>query len=225
MTPPLGAWGLTGTPVPLPGGHRNVVLRVGDYVLKTTRRSETALRWLGPVHDVARAVGLNAPGLVPDNRGWLVCDGWTCEPFCPGVPTPPGQIGAKIAAFHAATRNIPQRPGFADAHTLLTAPRGGDIDLTRIPEPLVAQMRKAWAAMPSMPACIVHADLNPANILTAPDGTITVLDWDEARRDHKGFDAIEPDTATARARLAWEIACCWEIEPERARALAHKMAG
>lgn len=222
--PPLGAWGLTGTPVPLPGGHRNTVLRVGDHVLKTTRRSEAAIRWLIPVHNAARDAGLHAPAPLPDSDGHLVCDGWTCEPFCPGIPTPPERISAHIMAFHAATRDIPQRPAFVSAKGLLSQTSGGDVDLAHIPSTLVTRLRAAWAALPAADHCIVHADLNASNILTAPDGKITVLDWDEARRDHPGFDAAAPDPVIAKARLAWEIACCWQVEPDRARRLAATMA-
>lgn len=223
MTPPLGAWGLTGTPVPLPGGHRNMVLRVGDHVLKSTRRSEAAIAWLLPVAECAFAAGLNVPVPRRSVRGSLVFDGWTCEPFWPGTPTPPADISDRMSRFHASAQDLPQRHGFASAHDLLTCTKGGDVDLGAMPPALVSRLRSAWAQIEGN-STIVHGDLNATNILTAPDGTVALVDWDEARRDNPLFDAVTwsdpvPPEAT-RASMAWEIACSWQVEPEHARRVA-----
>ncbi|MEL6452963.1 MAG: phosphotransferase [Pseudomonadota bacterium] len=226
MIPPLGAWGLTGTPVPLPGGHRNTVLRVGDHVVKSTRRSEAAIAWLLPVLDAAEQAGLRAPRPLRSASGALVVDGWTCEACLPGAPTDPTSIAAQMAAFHSLTQSQPQRPGFASAGALVMAHRGGDIDLTAMPPPLVARLRAAWAMLPN-DQTVVHGDLSRGNLLTGADGGVTLVDWDEARVDHPGFDLAQlgqHDPIQARAAYAWEIACCWQIEPDRARALAQVFA-
>ena len=223
MIPPLAAWGVSGAPVALRGGHRKSVLRVGDFVFKTTRRSEAALRWLEPVQDAAHAAGLTCPRLIPSASGALLVDGWTCEPYLPGAPTNPAPISDRIARFHDLTGHLPQRPGFASARDLVTSSASADIDLTQMPAPLAQTLRTAWSRLDDADHVIVHADLNPANIHTDVEGRIILLDWDEARRDHPGFDAETPDTTLAQAKLAWEIACCWEVEPERARTLAETL--
>ncbi|MFL4470719.1 phosphotransferase enzyme family protein [Tateyamaria armeniaca] len=220
MTPPLAAWGLSGDIVPLTGGHRNTALRVGTHVLKTTRRSEAALHWLGPVQDVAARCGLFAPRLIPSLSGTLCVEGWTCEPFCEGTETPPDDIAGQVAALHKRGHDLPQRPGFASARDLVSADRGGDIDLAEMPRDLVKALRAQWAQL-ERPETAIHADLNPTNILRDADGRVTLVDWDEARRDVALFDLADPSHP---ARRAWEIACCWQIEPERARHLAHLFA-
>lgn len=223
MNPPLAAWGLTGTPVPLPGGHRNTVLRVGDHVLKTTRRSEAAIAWLLPVAVRASVSGLTMPRLLRTSSGDFVADGWTCEAFHPGIATSPVEIADRMAAFHTQTSDLPQRAGFATARDMLHQTKCGDIDLSAMPPALVASLRQAWSALSGPPA-IIHADLNASNILRASDGTVTLIDWDEARRDVPLFDTVTwhtpHDPIAKRAAMAWEIACSWHVEPDHARRLA-----
>ncbi|MEO0866417.1 MAG: aminoglycoside phosphotransferase, partial [Pseudomonadota bacterium] len=144
MIPPLSAWGLSGTPAPLPGGHRNTVLRLHDHVLKTTRRSEAAIAWLLPVMDRAQPCGLTTPRPIRSTRGPFVCDGWTCEPFFPGVPAAVAPFADRLEMFHNTCRDVPQRPGFASARDLLDADAGGDVDLSGMPERLVTAIRAAW---------------------------------------------------------------------------------
>ena len=91
-----------------------------------------------------------------------------------------------------------------------------------MPLPLVRALRKAWGALPEQGRCVVHGDLNRSNLIRTADG-ITVIDWDEARMDHPAFDRAALGRAShieARAAQGWEIACCWHLEPARARRLA-----
>ncbi|MEM8656063.1 MAG: phosphotransferase [Pseudomonadota bacterium] len=222
MRPPLAAWGLTGTPVPLPGGHRNTVLRVGDCVVKTTRRSEAAVAWLLPVIDQLEQHGLTAPRPMPSTRGALIADGWTCEPFVDGSPCDPSRLKSLWPEVARSTRGIPQRPGFASAKALLCVPRGGDIHIPDLPPPLARAIRAAWDALDPTPPCLVHGDLNASNLIQHGD-RITLIDWDEARLDHPGFDRAALGLGTPaehHAAAAWEIACSWQIEPDHARARA-----
>ena len=226
MTPPLWAWGLSGDAHPLPGGHRNTVLRVGNHVVKSTRRTEAALRWLEEAQDAAQACGLYAPRLVPSTDGTLCVAGWTCEPYLPGTPTDPAQISRHMTAFHQHAAHLAPRPGCAGALDLITADKGGDVDLSHMPRDLVRRLRAAWRALPDAHTT-VHGDLTPDNILTTAEGRIVLLDWDEARRDSPAFDRATwdgSDPVATRAAQAWEIACCWQIEPDHARALAHQFS-
>ncbi|MEX0308717.1 MAG: phosphotransferase [Tateyamaria sp.] len=223
MTPPLGAWELTGTPVPLPGGHRNAVLRVGKHVLKSTRRSEAAVTWLLPLAELMQTCGLMMPRPVRSQAtGTFIVDGWTCEPFVPGVPTAPRDIADRMTAFHRAAAHLPQRDGFIAARDLGAEQCGGDIDLDGLPPALASAMLAAWDALPD-DLTVVHGDLNATNILTDDTGQVTLIDWDEARRDAPAFDLVtwteQPPQHVTRAALAWEIACSWQLEPDHARAL------
>ncbi|WP_299140348.1 phosphotransferase [uncultured Tateyamaria sp.] len=220
--PPLDAWGLSGPVQPLHGGHRNTVLRLGDHVLKSTRRTEAAIAWLVPICRAAARFGLAVPAPIASRSGSLVVDGWTCEPFVDGVPTPPNRVASAMRDLHIRLRSHPQRPGFASARDLCTIDAGGDVDLSDMPPPLVTALRAVWATLPAE-RTVIHGDLNPSNILTDANGTPHLIDWDEARSDAATFDlATWSHTPTPRAVLAWEIACCWHIEPERARRLAQQ---
>ena len=73
---------------------------------------------------------------------------------------------------------------------------------------------------------LVHGDLNFANLLRCPDGRVTLIDWDECRRDLSLFDlAVLPGARAveARALLAWEAACSWHREPDYARTMAGRL--
>jgi hypothetical protein len=227
--PPLAAWGLSADLIPLPGGHRNTVLRTtGDgpaWVFKTTRRDMAALAWLTPVQDAARAAGLEAPRLRPGLRGHLRENGWTCEPFVAGTPLSAADmpcLAPALSLFHGTTGAMPQRPGFRAARDLLEMDTGGDIDLTVMPPDIAAACRAVWRVLLDTPVAAIHGDLNPANILRTPSGALCLLDWDEARVDAPLFDGVTPKEQTpeaARARLAWEIACSLRVEQDHARAL------
>ncbi len=219
----------------LAGGNRNTVLRtVGrdrDLVFKSTTRSEAALEWLTPVMDAAEAAEAAefiVPRLIPSDRGNLSEAGWTAEPFLNGVPADPDRIrklGPDIKQFQKHTHRIPQRPGFVSAHEFLHTTKGGDIDLTVVPDTLADAITAALAALDDRTA-IIHSDLTPSNVLITPEGRTALIDWDEARRDHPAFDLAQFGAVTdveARAALAWEIACCWKTEPERARDLAERL--
>ncbi|WP_299687367.1 phosphotransferase [uncultured Tateyamaria sp.] len=221
MTPPLDAWGLSGAPVPLPGGHRNTVLRVGNHVVKSTRRTEAAVAWLLPVMEALAMRGLHAPRPMRSARGALVVQGWTCEPFVHGAPC---DASALRRVWPYLSTAFGQRPGFAHTRALRYVPCSGDIDLSTVPNPLLRAVRRAWAALPQTAPRVVHGDLNRTNLIRSVHG-VTVIDWDEARLDHPGFDRValgRGTTTEARAALAMEIASCWRPEPARARALARR---
>lgn len=212
------------------GGARNTVLRtVGldqDLVFKTTTRSGEAIAWLTEVHRHAEGAGLVVPRYLPSLRGALVESGWTCEPLIEGQAFSEHELPAiapLMAKFHDATKTLAQRPGFRSSNDLLSEDAGGDVSLRVMPEPIVTACRATWTRVAGAPEAIVHGDLNPANLIWCLDGRPALLDWDECRRDLTLFDTVQMGGATAEeqnAALAWEVACCWHVEPERARKLA-----
>ncbi|MGA0541174.1 phosphotransferase [Neotabrizicola sp. VNH66] len=233
MLPPTERWDVQASLVRLAGGHRNLAFRTlglrQDVVFKSTCRTAEQLAWLRPVQDIARACGFVVPGLRESRDGRLAEEGWTCEPFIAGAPVLPGDLAAlvpQIRAFHAASADLPQRPGFLSVRALLDRTAGGDVDLTALPAPFAARCRAAWQAVADREEAAVHGDLNPGNLILCPDGRTALIDWDECRRDLALFDlgALRPgDDDERMARLAWEVACSWQAEPEHGRRLAQRL--
>ncbi|MEM9853864.1 MAG: phosphotransferase [Pseudomonadota bacterium] len=233
QTPPLDAWNISASLKALTGGHRNLAFKTSglrrDLVFKTTRRSESAIAWLAPVHRAAIAAGLRAPEHIPSTRGRLIESGWTCEPFIEGRAAPPEALYAlwpAMNALHQSLGALPQRPGFLSSRALLSVETGGDIDLRAMPAKLRHLCREAWSAPAQGAETVIHGDLNASNLLVCEDGRLALLDWDECRRDHAFFDLglLKPlGPSEAQAILAWEVACSWRLEPQRAKALATRL--
>lgn len=231
--PPLHLWGIDAPLEALTGGHRNTVLRTrglpDDLVFKSTRRSEAAIAWLDEVQGIARADGLHVPQMHRSLSGHWIADGWICESLVEGVlisPVDAPDLGALLARFHAHSQAMPQRPGFCASVDLLTEVKGGDVDLTQMPADLVALCRAAWSAVQTELLCVVHGDLALGNLLRDPRGRLWLIDWDECRRDLPLFDQVilgNLGQAAQSAHLAWEVACCWHLEPTHARAVAQKL--
>lgn len=227
--PDPARWGRSGPLVPRGAGARHAVWRCEDLVIKSTNRAEPALRWLAPVHARARAAGLIVPEPVPALSGLLVSGGWTAERFLPG----PGasardlqELAPRIEAFHRLSRGVPPRPGVPGMAALLREGRGGDVTLWAMPRRLAQVIRAAFVAVASEPAGLVHGDLNPGNVILTPNGP-ALVDWDESRADHLFLDlaplGVRQSVRQRRAALAYEVACCWSLEPERARRLARRL--
>ncbi len=233
--PPTHLWGVTAPVTPLLGGHRNKAFRTlgldRDFVFKTTRRNPASIAWLLPVTDLAAQSGFIVPHPIASKAGHIIEHGWTCEPFIRGEPFRPEDmpsIAPPLARFHEASTGIKQRPGFRAAANLIHHDRGGDIDLRAMPADIAALCRESWAQLAAQPTCVVHGDLNPANLIRTDDDRIALLDWDECRVDVTMFDDFQTgvnnaDPATQMASLAWEIACSWRLEPDYAANLAKKL--
>jgi Ser/Thr protein kinase RdoA (MazF antagonist) len=233
----LSAWGQCRTLESLPGGNRNAVLlveRQGErLVAKYSRRRREAIEWLLDVQAKAREAGFIVPELVASNDGRLQVGGVTVERWIDGLSVGHSQllqVKPLVGKFHALTRGWPQRPGFASSLELLQVDRGGDVDLSQMPEELVAACRAAWRELEGERASVVHGDLNPSNLLVTTSGRFALLDWDETRVDVSVLDeaglsggekVAQPHAQ--RALLAWEVAASWLIEPEYARRLASEL--
>lgn len=89
-----------------------------------------------------------------------------------------------------------------------------------MPKEIVKKCRVAWGELPDVTPCTIHADFGSENILVMDGQAPALIDWDECRVDTPVFDLdADKGSEISKARLAWEIACCWEIEPKRARNL------
>ena len=231
--PPLEAWGVSGPVEPMAGGHRNRVVRTQEHnpplVFKSTRRSEDAVAWLTPVMERAARSGFVVAAPKRCSTGAYVVQGWTCEPFIEGAGVSEKNLGAirpMIETFHRLASDLPQRPGFLSSQDLMIATTGSDVDLTVMPDELVAMCRDAWGALDSKDQTVIHGDLGAGNLLRSADDRFALLDWDETRRDVPMFDLVglmPPHPKTALARLAWEVACSWRIEPDYARRRAAEL--
>jgi Ser/Thr protein kinase RdoA (MazF antagonist) len=234
----LAAWGQPRVVGPLGGGNRNTVLELRHrgqrLVARRSRRSPASLDWELALLDHLARHGLRVPEPVPALDGRRHVDGVVVLTWLDGTPPGPGDwpaVAAALLRLHELTAGWPQRPGFASTRDLLTAERGGDVDLTRMPADAVADCRRAWARLAGTPQAVVHGDAGAANIRITRAGA-GLLDWDEARVDATDLDLAElppgslPEPSrlppgrleTARVAVtAWEAANGWLVEPAYAR--------
>jgi hypothetical protein len=233
----LKAWGEYKVLEPLEGGFRNTAFLVETHntkrVAKTTRRNEAAMRWLRPVHAMAQQAGFITPDLIASTNGTLVVNGVTLETFIEGhAPTPKQllEMQPHVQTFHDLTQGILQRPGFTSSIQLLHETSGGDVNLNVMPNELVTLCREHWLEHASQAQSVVHGDLNANNVLITNDGKYGLVDWDETRVDISDFDTqalLRTSGATLSPRNttwldAWEVAVCWQVEPEYALEVAER---
>nr|WP_164517284.1 phosphotransferase [Tabrizicola piscis] len=169
------------------------------------------------------------PKLIRNKNGKLTEGGWTCEPYLDGSHFTDDELSSVrplVAELHAATSDIPQRPGFLSSRDLIEREYGGDVDLRAMPASLVVHCRNAWSAVSDQKQAVIHGDLNPGNLIRCTDGRTALIDWDECRRDLVLFDTAvlgEASDEEHSALFAWELACSWQIEPHYARQQASQL--
>lgn len=227
----------------LAGGARSLVAlaRYGNrqVVVRRSSRSSTSLEWEFDLLEHLSNRGLRVPQLVPADDGRRHVNGVLVQEFLPGEPPRSNadwmRVVETLKVVHDSTVGWPQRPGFASSFELLACESGGDVQLGAMPPELVEQVREAWAAVQIGPHSVVHGDVAAGNV-ALDGGSVGLLDWDEARVDVRWFDlaavptsapvsgAISGEALTA-ARVAWETATCWVIEPEYARSCASQLTG
>ena len=232
--PALAAWGGDAAVLErLGGGSRNRVwaVRVGGCrrVARDSgaARSGAALDWeLDLLQELAGA-GFTVPVPVPARDGRRRVGGLVVLSWLDGEP--PGHerawrlVGDELARLHRHTAGRRQRPGFASTRELLTAERGGDVRLDRMPPEVVALCRAAWSRLACAPPAVVHGDPGPQNLRLQGD-RVGLLDWDESRVDCPELDLawLPLDRLGARqepartAAEAWEVANGWTVEPAHA---------
>ena len=176
--------------------------------------------------------GLRTPQIVPTLDGADFFEGITMsETIHGGRPTTTTHwrtISRYLGALHEVTRDWPQRPGFLASSDLLSAERGGDVDLAGMPHDAKARCRAAWSRVKPQETCVVHGDPGASNIFVTQEDDVVLIDWDEARVDAPAFDlaALPEDVSplsgddlwiARQAASAWEAAVSWRVEPEYAR--------
>ncbi len=222
----------------LDGGARNspYLARRGDrrFVVRRSRREESSLAWeldlLVSLHDA----GFVVPRPVPSFDGRLCVDGTVVTALLTGRPASERRDWQKVVKvlvdLHRFTVGYPQRPGFASSGELLRLSSGGDVDLSMMAGDDALAIRAAWRRVQVGPVSVVHGDPGALNVVVADDGSVGLLDWDEARVDVGWFDiaALPEDIplplalpvvrgAVISAGVAWEAATSWEAEPDYAR--------
>jgi Ser/Thr protein kinase RdoA (MazF antagonist) len=228
----LDHWGQPAIIRPLSGGNRNIVMeiRLGNQRLAARRsaRPPASLDWECALLDHLASHGLRVPVAVPALDGRRHVDGVMVQTWLDGTAPGPGDwplVAATLRRLHQLTAGWPQRPGFASTTDLLTAERGGDVDLSAMPADAVGACRRAWTGLIGMAQAVVHGDPGPANIRIS-DGDAGLLDWDEARVDCVDLVLAElpgshlpPErlTIARTAATAWEAANGWIVEPTYAR--------
>ena len=229
MTPvDLSPWGSPAVLERL-GGHRNEVFRLGGgLVARRSRRSTASLEWELDLLDHLARNGFLVPEVVAAADGRAHVDGVVVQRWLPGrEPADWAPVVAELRRLHELTAGWPPRPDFPGTRDLLTADRGGDVDLTAMPAEAVLACRAAWRAL-SGPSTVVHGDPCAANVRVDGD-RVGFLDWDEARVDHPWLDLADVPgidlPAAARAAVdAWEAAAGWLAEPGYARARLARLA-
>jgi phosphotransferase family enzyme len=180
------------------GGRRRVARDSG------AARSGAALDWeLDLLQELAGA-GFTVPVPVPTRDGRRRVGGLVVLTWLDGEP--PGDerawrlVGDELARLHRHTASRRQRPGFASTRELLTAERGGDVRLDRMPPEVVALCRAARSRLACAPLAVVHGDPGPQNLRLQGD-RVGLLDWDESRVDCPELDlAWLPLDRLGRAR-------------------------
>jgi Ser/Thr protein kinase RdoA (MazF antagonist) len=228
----LAAWGRPVIVGRLGGGNRNAVveIRLGRERLAARRSSRrpASLEWEAALLEHLAGHGLRVPIPVPALDGRRHVDGVTVQTWLSGRQPEPRDwpaVAATLSMVHQLTTEWAQRPGFASTSELLTADRGGDVDLSKMPAEAVTACRLAWARLAGRPRAVVHGDPGPANIRVTRDG-VGLLDWDESRVDCTDLDFADlpgahlPPESLNIARTAvraWEAASGWTAEPSYAR--------
>lgn len=233
----LCAWGANGRLIAaLGGGTRSAVWQVQvdgvRFAARRCMRPPAAIHWELRLLDLLAGHGLRVAMPVAASDGRRLIDGWSLFTWLDGDPPNSDRdwyrVAQELDRIHTLTRGWRQRPGFRSTRQLLSAIRGGDVDLSLMPERAVELCRAAWRRIAGYGQSVVHGDPNGPNIRISRLG-VGFLDWDEARVDVAVLDFADlpieiggwiggtDASALRRAAHAWEAANGWLKEPDYAR--------
>ena len=203
------------------GGDRLVLRRYGPW------RSLAEVMWERELQRRLAADGWRVP--IPVGDAALVGDHvWAAMSWVPGRPrrsrTESSRIdgqrrrGRLLAELHLAMQDhadLGPRPGWTRMDGWLDSrDRGRTLDeVLRDPSVITpgarevftvyADRAREWlvsADASALKLAIVHGDLNPTNVLSTPDGAVTVIDFDLAR-----LDLVGAEFAWAPRRHPWAM--------------------
>ncbi|MGA4837807.1 aminoglycoside phosphotransferase [Streptomyces sp. G45] len=195
----LDAFGLTGRPVPLPGGAGTSV-RVGDAVLKPTGPDAEFAHWLADLMAAVVEDGFRVARPMRTRDGAWSHGGWSASRHLaaaePAHATAPRwrEVIAAGRALHRALADVP-RPGFLDRRTDAWAvgDRAAWQEAAAVPHPALRAPYEHLTALlgprPRGRSQLVHGDLT-GNVLFAPGLAPAVLDFSPYWRPPAFADAI-----------------------------------
>ena len=166
----------------LPDGLDQRTFRSGNVVLRRLgERAEEEARWTAELFSRITQRGFRVPTPIRAPNGEWLIRGWTAETFLEGRPAKPSdapQVAAAIDAFHQALAGEPVpafRTGIAEPNPW---DRADDWAWGELPTPIdprliepLGRLAALRRPLPELPHQLIHGDLNPDNILIAPDGS------------------------------------------------------
>ncbi len=183
---------LAGDPQILPGGSatnyqiRNVVLkRIRETSLENNHSPELAA-WIAGFTSRTVQTGFRLPLPLPTVEDtWITDDGWVATSFLTGHHPTTEEIPACMRAMqslHLALAQIPAHPLMNDNHTAwgLAHRWCWDEKPTKVQIELQLLMNRLYALrqpISTSPWQLIHADLNPENILVEPGLAPAFLDF------------------------------------------------
>lgn len=187
----LAEFGLAGKAYPMEGGTARV-FRCGDLVFKRihntsleNQRSLELIDWIAGFSSALPQAGFRIPLAHPTRQGtWRTTDNWTAWSYLEGrhaVPADIPQIIPAAQAYHRALASLPAHPAMQENPTPWgLADRGcwGEKPSFIQPRlrPLVDALYALRIPLPPFQSQLIHADLNPENILLAPGQPPAFLD-------------------------------------------------
>lgn len=190
----LEAFGLTGSPVALPGGEGRSVL-VGDAVLKPIDDVEEA-EWCAQVLDRIKSEGFRVPRPLRTRDGSFIASGWSAAARVDGVSDPAADWASVLEAgraFHQALRSEPCPPFLKQrAHRWAVGDRvawGEDCVEPLAPVADLFHVLCSLLRPVHVVDQVIHGDLS-GNVLTAPGRSPAVIDFSPYWRPTAYADAI-----------------------------------
>ena len=188
----MADFNLSGNPQILPGGS-TPNYRVGNVVLKQIK--ETSLEndhspelaaWIASFSSHIVQNGFRLPLPLPTiHNVWITANGWVASSFLAGHHAPADDVPAcieAISALHQALARIPAHPLMADnqtawglAHRWCWGEKPGRVQVEL--QPLIDRLYDLRQPIPTAPWQLIHADLNPENILVEPGLPPAFLDF------------------------------------------------
>ncbi|GAB3585443.1 TIGR02569 family protein [Leifsonia lichenia] len=198
----LRAFGVSGTPVVLPGG-RGLTWRAGHVVLRPAEPSAETEWKSGVLAGLAESDGFTVPRPLRDDSGQWMRDGWEALDWVPGAanPTRVADVVRAGLAFQRAVAAHPE-PSFISEtdHAWARADRVAWGEEAAPDDPLIAALTAEFRPVDA-PSQVIHADLL-GNVLFADGRPPAVIDWAPYWRP-----------AGLAAAIAVADAACWHGHP------------